>query len=103
MSRFGLKTCGATAALLVASSSAQAGEPFYRNGQLCQRASSGYVVCRDPDDYWSEGYVVSRGRRSGGRSGRVFYRDGYKCQRADSGHVVCRDPRDRWSPGFVVR
>ena len=99
MSRFRLKTGLAVAAVLSASSSVQAGEPFYRHGQICQRASSGYVVCRDPGDYWSEGYVVSRGRRSG----RPFYRDGYKCQRASSGVTVCRDPHDHRSQGFVVR
>jgi hypothetical protein len=99
MSHLCLKTCLSAGALLFAGSSAQASEVFYRDGYKCQRASSGYIVCRDPRDRWGPGFVAGRGRGSG----RPFYRDGYKCQRASSGHIVCRDPRDRWGPGFVVR
>jgi hypothetical protein len=84
------------------SARAQARDVFYRDGEKCQRASSGYIVCRDPRDRWSEGRVVGRSR--GQSSGKVFYRrNGDMCQRASSGAIVCRDPRDRWSEGYVLR
>ena len=87
---------------LVLTTSVQAQEVFYRNGQQCQRASSGAVVCRDPGDRRSPGYEV-RGRREYGSSGRVFYNSrGDRCQRASSGEIVCRDPRDRRSPGYTI-
>jgi len=88
MSSCYLKTCLCAAALMLAGSTAQAGEIFYRHGQKCQCASSGYIVCRDPRDRWSNGYVVGRCRWHWPR----LYRDGYKCQRASSGYVVYRDP-----------
>ncbi len=91
-----------TTATLSINASAQPGEVFYRNGQQCDRASSGYIVCRNPGDYWSPGRVV--GGSGGYASGGVFYRrNGDVCQRASSGAIVCRDPRDRWSNGYELR
>lgn len=96
-------------ALLAGATSAKAGDPFWRNGHLCQRASSGYVVCRDPRDHSSNGHVVG-GRPRYDREWQPDESeyDGYGtpggevCQRASSGYVVCRDPRDHWSNGYVV-
>lgn len=88
--------------ITVVGSVAQAQDYYYRGGHVCQRASSGYIVCRDPRDRWSEGYVVGRERDRS--SSDIFYRrNGDRCQRASSGNIVCRDPRDRWSNGYVLR
>ena len=89
-----------TTATLSINAAAQSGDVFYRNGQQCQRASSGAIICRNPGDYWSPGRVVGESR--GYPSEGVFYRrNGDVCQRASSGAIVCRDPRDRWSNGYA--
>lgn len=77
---------------------------FWRGGHICQRASSGYIVCRDPRDHYSQGYVIGgRPRPDRDRWRRRYYGSGYReCQRASSGYIVCRDPRDHWSQGHVV-
>lgn len=82
---------GLMAALLAGVIPAKAGDPFFRNGQMCQRASSGYVVCRDPRDRYSEGYVVG-GRPHYDREWRpedayAYDRD---CHRTHSGNIICR-------------
>lgn len=99
MLRFCFTMCLSVAALLSATYGAQASEIFYRGGYQCQRASSGFVTCRDPRDRRSPGFVVGGQRESGG----VFYRGHHQCQRASSGYITCRDPRDRRSPGYIVR
>lgn len=101
MSRFLTAVLLATAAVLGGNVTAEARDVFYRKGEKCQRASSGYIVCRAPRDRWSNGRVVGRSRERS--SGEVFYRrNGDKCQRASSGAIVCRDPRDRWSEGYIL-
>jgi hypothetical protein len=63
---------------------AEAGGPiWYRNGQQCQRASSGVVICRPIERY---GYDVPHRQRYG-----------WGCQRASSGAIVC--PGD---PGTTI-
>jgi hypothetical protein len=102
MTTMSLKPWLTAATLLLAGTGVQASDVFYRDGHQCQRASSGAIVCRDPRDRRSPGYVLGR-RHEYGTSGRVFYnRRGDKCQRASSGLIVCRHPRDRHSPGYVM-
>jgi len=87
-----LFSVGITSALLAGVIPAKAGDPFFQNGQQCQRASSGYVVCRDPRDHYSQGYVVG-GRPHYDREWRPPY-DAYAydrdCFRTRYGRVVCR-------------
>lgn len=89
---------------------------FYRGNHVCQRGSSGYVVCRDPRDHNSRGYIVGGRARpdrdqyrddyyggyGGGREGEYRAPNGHVCQRGSSGYVVCRDPRDQYSNGYIV-
>src|SRR3954451_4116344 len=87
----GLVSLGFVLVLLAGVTPAKAGDPFFRDGQLCQRASSGYVVCRDPRDHYTQGYVVG-GRPHYDREWRpedayAYDRD---CHRTRSGYVVCR-------------
>ncbi len=84
-------------ALLAGVTAAKAGGPMFqmRNGDICQRGSSGYVVCRDPRDRYSNGYVVGgrpRYDREWTPEGRSDYYGSYNgdCRRTGSGFVVCR-------------
>ena len=85
-----LVSFGIMSAALAGVTPAKAGDPFFRDGQECQRASSGYVVCRDPRDRYSQGYVVG-GRPHYDREWRpedayAYDRD---CYRTRYGRVVC--------------
>ena len=99
----GLVLSGVVLALLAWSTPSEA-QQFWRGGHICQRASSGYIVCRDPRDWRSPGYVIGgRPRPDYERQSRRHNRRGREvCQRASSGYIVCRDRRDRWSDGYVV-
>lgn len=115
MIRMTLKIALAAAALAMAGTAAQAQSFVNERGHVCQRASSGNIVCRDPRDRWSQGYVYRGGgpgfyrpeprpRFRAPQSRGGFYNSaGHFCQRASSGNIVCRDPRDRWSQGYVYR
>jgi len=84
-------------ALLAGVTAAKADPMFQmRNGDICQRGSSGYVVCRDPRDRYSNGYVVGGRPRYYDREwtpeGTTDYYGSYAgdCRRTGSGYVICR-------------
>jgi hypothetical protein len=90
-----LVSLGMTA--LLAGVTAAAAEPqFMRNGEVCQRASSGYVICRDARDPSGRSAYIAGGRprydREWTPEGRTDYYGSYNgdCRRTASGYVVCR-------------
>jgi hypothetical protein len=83
-------------ALLAGVTAAKADPVFMRDGQVCQRASSGYVICRDARDPTGRSAYIAGGRprydREWTPEGTTDYYGSYAgdCRRTHSGYVVCR-------------